>query len=158
MWYYLWAGSLGFYMKSSWASQEKEASKWHPTMTSASASASWPAWVPVLTSFGDQQQCGNVSWINPFFPNLLLGHDVCAGIETLTRTRRVWWTQVFSLLKGKYKSGQNLSLFLEDSLTIASVLRDLQGWNTARDNGGTYSHISDPGDCLCPLTIKHCGY
>ena len=29
---------------------------------------------------------------------------------------------------------------------------------TASDKRGTYSHISDPGDCLCPLTIKHCGY
>ena len=28
----------------------------------------------------------SVSWINPFLPNLLLGHDVCAGIETLTKT------------------------------------------------------------------------
>jgi hypothetical protein len=25
----------------------------------------------------------SVRWINPFLPNLLLGHDVCAGIETL---------------------------------------------------------------------------
>jgi hypothetical protein len=36
--------------------------------------------------FGDEQQHGSVSQINPFFPNLLLGHDVCAGIETLTKT------------------------------------------------------------------------
>jgi hypothetical protein len=28
----------------------------------------------------------NVSRINPFLPNLLLGHDVCAGIETQTKT------------------------------------------------------------------------
>jgi hypothetical protein len=34
---------------------------------------------------GDEQQYGNVSRINPFLPNLLLGHDVCAGIETLTK-------------------------------------------------------------------------
>jgi hypothetical protein len=52
-------------------------------MASASAPAFWPAWVPVLTSFGDEQQYGSVSWINPFLPNLLLGPDVCAGIETL---------------------------------------------------------------------------
>jgi hypothetical protein len=50
--------------------------KWHPSMASASPPASWPAWVPVLTSFGDEQQCGSVSRINPFLPNLLLGHDV----------------------------------------------------------------------------------
>jgi hypothetical protein len=35
---------------------------------------------------GDEQQCGSVSQINPFLLNLLLGHDVCAGIETLTKT------------------------------------------------------------------------
>jgi hypothetical protein len=39
-----------------------------------------------MTSFGDEQQHGSVSQINPFLPNLLLGHDVCAGIETLTKT------------------------------------------------------------------------
>jgi hypothetical protein len=38
-------------------------------------------------SFGDEQQHGSVSQIKPFLPNLLLGHDVCAGIETLTKTR-----------------------------------------------------------------------
>jgi hypothetical protein len=32
------------------------------------------------------QQCGSVSWINPFLLNLVLGHDFCAGIETLTKT------------------------------------------------------------------------
>ena len=58
-------------------------------MASASAPASWPAWVPVLTSFNDEQQCGSVSWINPFLPTLLLSHDVCAGRETLTKTRCV---------------------------------------------------------------------
>jgi hypothetical protein len=36
--------------------------------------------------FGDEQQHGSVSQINPFLPNLLLGHDVCARIETLTKT------------------------------------------------------------------------
>jgi hypothetical protein len=35
---------------------------------------------------GDKQQCGIVSRINPLLPNLLLGHDVCVGIETLTKT------------------------------------------------------------------------
>jgi hypothetical protein len=29
---------------------------------------------------------GNVSCINPFLPNLLFGHDVCAGIEKQTKT------------------------------------------------------------------------
>jgi hypothetical protein len=85
-WDHLWVGSLGFYKRASWASQGKQASKEHPSMASASAPAFWPAWVPVLTSFGDEQQYGSVSRINPFLPNLLFGHDVCAGIETLTKT------------------------------------------------------------------------
>jgi hypothetical protein len=38
---------------------------------------------------GDEQQYGSVSRINPFLPNLFLGHDVCAGIETLTKTGRL---------------------------------------------------------------------
>jgi hypothetical protein len=80
-------GCLGFYKRAGWASQRRQASKEHPSMASASAPASWPAWVPVLTSFGDEQQYGSVSRINPFLPSLLLGHDVCAGIETLTKTR-----------------------------------------------------------------------
>jgi hypothetical protein len=81
---------LGFYKKASWASQGKQASKKNPSMASASAPASWPAWVPVLTSFGDEQQRGSVSWINPFLPSLLLGPDVCAGIEAPTKTARIW--------------------------------------------------------------------
>jgi hypothetical protein len=39
---------------------------------------------------GDEQQYGSVSRINPFLPNLLLGHDVCAGIETLTKIVTVY--------------------------------------------------------------------
>jgi hypothetical protein len=31
------------------------------------------------------KQHGSVSRINPFLPDLLLGHDACAGIETLTK-------------------------------------------------------------------------
>jgi hypothetical protein len=83
-WDHLWAGSLG-----SIREQAEQASKEHPSMASASAPAFWPAWVPVLTSFGDEQQYGSVSQINPFLPNLLLGHDVCPGIETLTKTDSV---------------------------------------------------------------------
>ena len=85
-WCHLWTGSLVSIRK-----QAEQASKEHPSMTSASAPASWPAWVPVLTSFGDEQQHGSVSRINPFLPNLLLGHDVCAGIETLTK--RNWYQE-----------------------------------------------------------------
>ena len=85
-WCHLWAGSLEFYKKAGWASQGKQASKEQPSMASESAPASWPTWVPVLTSFGYEQQYGSISWVNTFLPNLLLGHDVCAGIETLTKT------------------------------------------------------------------------
>jgi hypothetical protein len=34
----------------------------------------------------NSKQYGSVSRINPFLPNLLLGHGVFAGIETLTKT------------------------------------------------------------------------
>ena len=86
-WCHPWAGSPGFYKKASWASQVKQSSKQSPSIASASAPASCPVWVPVLTSFGDEQQCGSISWINHFLSNLLLGHDVCAGIKTLTKTQ-----------------------------------------------------------------------
>jgi hypothetical protein len=33
----------------------------------------------------------SVSWINPFLPNLLLCHDVWAGIETPTKTPSLCW-------------------------------------------------------------------
>jgi hypothetical protein len=36
------------------------------------------------------QQRESVSFINPFLPNLLLSHDVCAGIESLNRTVSFW--------------------------------------------------------------------
>jgi hypothetical protein len=86
-WDHLWAHSLGFYKRAGWASQGSQTSKVHPSMASASAPAPWPAWVPVLTSFGNEQQCESISWINPFLSNLLLGYDICAGIGTLTKTR-----------------------------------------------------------------------
>jgi len=38
-------------------------------------------WVPILTSFGDEQQGGRASWINPFFTSF--GH--VAAIEALTK-------------------------------------------------------------------------
>jgi hypothetical protein len=62
-------------------------------MASASALASWPAWVPVLTSFGDEQQYGSVRWVNPFLPNLFLGH-VCAGIEILRHGYILDWFEL----------------------------------------------------------------
>jgi hypothetical protein len=44
---------------------------------------------------GGEQQCGSVSRINPFLPKLLLGYDVCAGIETLTKTPAKVQTQSY---------------------------------------------------------------
>jgi hypothetical protein len=85
-WCHLWTGSLGFIRE-----QAEQASKEHPSMASASVPASWPAWVPVLASFGDQQQCGKCKLNKPFPPSLLLGHDVCAGIETPTKTDPVYF-------------------------------------------------------------------
>lgn len=93
----------------------------------------------VYLGYAVSLNCNNL-WI---FFDCVEESMVGSGVVLSYRQRQVWTEP---------------SLFLEDSLTIASVLRDIQGWNTARDNGGTYSHISDPGDCLCPLTIKHCGY
>jgi hypothetical protein len=87
-WDHLWAGSIEFCKRAGWASQGKQASKEHPSMASASAPVSWPAWVPVLTSFSDEQQYGNVSWVNPFLPppTCFLVMMFCPGIETLTET------------------------------------------------------------------------
>ena len=51
--------------------------KQQPSMASVSAPAfrCLPCLSSCLTSFSDEQQCGSISWINPFLPSLLLGHD-----------------------------------------------------------------------------------
>lgn len=41
------------------------------TCVSALPPSSYHVWVPVLFSFGDEQQCGSISRWNPFLPNLL---------------------------------------------------------------------------------------
>jgi hypothetical protein len=123
-WDHLWVGSLGFYKRAGWASQVRQASKEHPSMASASAPAPWPAWVPVLTSFSDEQQCGNVSWINPFLPSLLLGHDVCAGIETLPKTwtnfikKRSPLVHLYNIFQADFTSWKHRHIFLLPVLTI----------------------------------------
>jgi hypothetical protein len=84
-WDHLWAGSLG-----SIREQAKQARGSKPVRNIPP----WPLHQLLLPDFlssspdflGDEQQYGSVSRINPFLPNLLLGHDVCAGIETLTKT------------------------------------------------------------------------
>ena len=41
----------------------------------------------LLTSFSHEQQCRNVSRVNPFLHNLLLCENcACAGIENMTKT------------------------------------------------------------------------
>jgi hypothetical protein len=86
-WCHPWAGSLGFYKRAGWIRQGKQASKKHPSMASAPAPASWPAWVPLLTSFGDEQQCGKCKLNKPFPPQLTsFVMMFCAGIDTLTKT------------------------------------------------------------------------
>jgi hypothetical protein len=55
----------------------------------------------------------NVSRINPFLPNLLLGHDVSAGIETLTKTQIIVSSLTLSLLSfTPYKFSWNAVSFL----------------------------------------------
>ena len=70
--------SLGSIRLGGLASHRKQASKQHPSMASASAPASrfLPCEVLVLTSFDDEHSYGSISQINPFLPNLLLGHGV----------------------------------------------------------------------------------
>jgi hypothetical protein len=84
-WGHPWAGSPGFYKK---ANEQARGSK--PVRNIPP----WPLHQLFLTCLSsspdfldDGQQCGSVSRINPFLPDLLLGPDVCAGIETLTKTR-----------------------------------------------------------------------
>ena len=50
-WCHFWAGSPWFYWKASWASQGKQSSKQHPSMTSASAPAS--KFLPCVSSYTD---------------------------------------------------------------------------------------------------------
>jgi len=77
-------GSIGKQAEQARGSKPVNIPPWllHPLLFPSS----YPVWVPVLTSCGDEQQCECVSWINPSPPNLLLGYGVCAGIETLTKT------------------------------------------------------------------------
>ena len=80
-----WAGGSGFYKKTGWASHDEQASKQQASVASASAPVSGflAVWVPVLTSFHDEQ-C--VNQINPFLSKLLWAWCFIKAIETLTKT------------------------------------------------------------------------
>jgi hypothetical protein len=67
-------------------SKPGEASQYRTSLHGLCISSCFLTWLSYSPDFlGDEQQYGSVSQINPFLPNLLLGHDVCAGIETLTK-------------------------------------------------------------------------
>jgi hypothetical protein len=106
--------SLDWYSWNLWASQGKQARKQNPFTASASAPASWDAWVPVLTSFGDEQQHGSVSWINSFLPNLLLGHDVLCSNRNLDYdklpVRQVLWNISGMNLERGWQGHANMSI------------------------------------------------
>ena len=111
-WYHPRTGSLRLYKRAGWTSQVKQASKKHPSMASASTPASWLGWVQIQTSFDNEQLCGCICSINPFFPNLLLGHDVCVRIETLTK--RNWYQhRVVSLWQPVHYFGENCGRILD---------------------------------------------
>ena len=84
-WDHLWAGSLGSIREQAEQARGSKPVKNIPPCLCISS-----CFLTCLSSspdfLGDEQQCGSVSRINPFLPNLPLGHDVCAGIETLTKT------------------------------------------------------------------------
>jgi hypothetical protein len=100
-WCHPWASSLGFYKQASWASQGKQANKQHSSMALAPILplSSCPMWVPVLTFFGDEQQCGSVTWIKPFPPNLLLSHNVlCRNRNPDWDTHEVKVSKIFLII------------------------------------------------------------
>jgi hypothetical protein len=49
------------------------------------------SWLPLVMNSNVE----NVSWINPFLPNLLLGHGVCVGIEIPIKTNWYQHSGVF---------------------------------------------------------------
>jgi hypothetical protein len=73
-----WAGSPGFYKKTSWASQRKQASKQHPSMASVSDPAS--KFLPCVNSSPDFPCWWTAAWnckLNKPFPPLLASWSWC---------------------------------------------------------------------------------
>jgi hypothetical protein len=86
-WDHLWAGSLGSIIEQAKRARRSKPVKKHPSMHDLYISFCLLA---CLSSSPDFVQWWTAMWkckLNKPFPSqLLLGHDVCAGIETLTKT------------------------------------------------------------------------
>jgi hypothetical protein len=74
----------------------------------------------------DEQQYGSVSRINPFLHNLLLGHNVCAGIEIMTKTLTKEGTA--GMLESHLEEGIKMSKEVKE-------WRDLGGRGDGEGNG-----------------------
>ena len=83
-----WAGGPRFCKKAGWASHKEKVIEQQPPwpLHQPLPPGSCPAWVPVLTSFNDEQCCGSISLINPFYANLLWSWCFITAIEALTGT------------------------------------------------------------------------
>ena len=72
------AGSPGFYKKASWASQGKQDCNippWSLHQLLLPDLLEFQSWLPLVMNSNVE----NGSWINPFLPNLLLGHGVLSS-------------------------------------------------------------------------------
>ena len=139
--------------------QAEQASKEHPSMASASAPAFWPAWVSSPDFLGDEQQYGSVSWINPFLPNLLLGHDVCAGRESLTKTESMFLLNLFFF---PHRGG---ILYSRDHRYSKTSLQELLGPNSpcsgtlVKQHRIYKSRVHRSNNCVwCPETLPSCQF
>ena len=110
-------------------------------MASASAPASkFLSCVSSCPDFGDEQQCGSVSWINPFLPNLLLGYDVWC-------THRPWVRHISSSLAAPtcFVESTDLSAWLPFLLELAQVSKcgkNSQQWKLPSTVGPLHGSLS----------------
>jgi hypothetical protein len=94
-WCHLWACSLGSREQAEQARGGKTVKNippWPLHQLLLPDLLQFQSWLPSVMNSNVE----NVSWINPFLTNLLLGHDVCAGIETLTKTATFLILQSFN--------------------------------------------------------------